>query len=136
MPDPSHVGRRYRAVAVVDGERVARFAAAVGGADGAPPGGGVPPTFAAVYCLMPTLAQVFADADLGMELAGLIHAEQSFTWPTPVRTGDVIDATAEIVAVETKRGLTFVTVQQEAQNQAGQPVCGGRSLLLLRGGNP
>jgi acyl dehydratase len=134
MPDQSHVGRRYVAPGqIVDAERVARFAAAVGGTEEAFAPGAVPPTFAAVYCLAPTLARLFADREVGIDLAGLIHAEQSFEWPVPVRPGDVVDASAELTSVESKRGLTFVTLDLEATNQAGETVCRGRSLLLMRG---
>jgi hypothetical protein len=135
LPDPSHAGRRYLAPGqVVDAERVGRFAAAVGGEGGPFQPGSVPPTFAAVYCLMPALAQLFADPELGLELAGLIHAEQSFEWPAPIRPGETLDASAEIVSVERKRGMTFVTVGIQASNRAGETVCRGSSLLLIRGG--
>jgi len=84
-------------------ERVAAYASAVSGADEVYSPGSVPPTFAAVYCLLPSLAEVLRDPELGIELAGLIHAEQSFEWPVPVRLGDVVAASAEIAAVESKR---------------------------------
>jgi hypothetical protein len=135
MPDQSHVGRRYVAPGqAVSAERVAEYAAALSGADEIFSPGSVPPTFAAVYCLLPALAEVFADPELGIELAGLIHAEQSFEWPVSVLPGDVVDASAEVTSVETKRGLTFVTVGLEATNQDGETVCRGRSLLLTRSG--
>lgn len=133
MPDPSHVGRRYAAPAqLISPERVAAYAAAVGGDDPTFSPGSVPPVFAAVYCVQPTLARMFADPELGIELAGLIHAEQSFEWPARVCPGDVLDASAEISSVETKRGMTFVTLGLEARNRGGETVCRGRSLLLLR----
>ncbi len=135
MPDTSHVGRRYLAPGQsVDHDRVTQFAEAVAGGDEVFEPGTVPPTYAAVYCLLPTLAQVFADPELGIDLAGLIHGEQSFEWPVPVRAGDVIDASAEIASVEVKRGLIFVTVGLEATNQSGAAVCRGRARLLIRGG--
>ena len=134
MPDASPVGRRFHAPGqVVDPERVARFAAAVAGDEPVLEPGGVPPTYAAVYCMMPTLARIFADPELGIELAGLIHVEQSFEWQATVRPGDVIDASAEITAVEQKRSLTLVSVGLEAHRGSGEPVCHGRSLLLIRG---
>jgi hypothetical protein len=134
VPDLSHVGRRYLAPGqVVSADRVAEYASAVSGADEVYSPGSVPPTFAAVYCLLPSLAEVLADAELGIELAGLIHAEQSFEWPVPVRTGDVVVASAEVASVEGKRGMTFVTLDLAATNQSGDTVCRGRSLLLLRG---
>jgi acyl dehydratase len=135
MLDPSHVGRRYEAPAeVVAAERVSAYAAAVAGPDAVFSAGSVPPTFAAVYCLMPALGQVFADPELGIDLAGLIHVEQSFEWASPVHPGDALLASAEVAAVESKRGLIFLTVDLAAVDGAGDTVCRGRSLLLFRGG--
>ena len=134
MPDRSHIGRRYRTAGqLVEAQRAALFAAAVSGGDEVFDPGSIPPTFAAVYCLMPTLALLFADVEVGISLAGLVHAEQSFEWPAPLHAGDVVDAVAEIASVERRRGLTFVTVRLEAANQAGEAVCRGRSLFLIRG---
>ena len=94
----------------------------------------VPPTYSAVYCLMPTLAQLFSDPQVGVNLAGLIHGEQVFEWPARVQPGDVVDASAEITAVEEKRGMTFVTLRVEASRPAdGAVVCRGRSLMIIRG---
>ena len=135
MPDRSHIGRRYEAPGqVIEPERSRRFAAAISGADGVPYPGQVPPTFAAVYCLGPTFAQLFTDAEVGVNLAGLIHGEQSFEWPAPVHEGDVVDASAEIVDVEDKRGMTFLTLAVEAKRPADdRVVCRGRSMMIIRG---
>jgi acyl dehydratase len=135
VPDPSHVGRRYEAPGqVVDGERARQMAAAIGGPDGSFEPEAVPPTFAAVYCLAPTLAQLFTDPEVGINLAGLIHGEQSFEFPEPVHAGDVIDASAEIVGVEDKRGMTFVTLAVEGKRVADAGVvCRGRSMMIIRG---
>jgi acyl dehydratase len=93
----------------------------------------VPPTFAAVYCLGPTLAQLFSDAEVGIDLAGLIHAEQTFEWPEQVRPGDVVDATTEITAVDAKRGMTFVRLAMEATRSGDQAVvCRGAALMIVR----
>jgi hypothetical protein len=138
MPNASHVGRRYQAPGqVVEPERAAAFASALAGSDPvAGDGGVVPPTFAAVYCLFPTLAQLFSDAEVGINLAGLVHGEQSFEWPAPVHPGDVVDATAEIASVEDKRGMTFVGIAVEATRQGdGATVCRGRALMIIRGGD-
>ena len=133
MPDQSHVGRRYQAAGqVVDGAAAAGFAAAIAGGDEVFEPGSVPPTFAAVYCLFPTLYQLFTDTEVGVNLAGLVHGEQRFEWPSPVRPGDVVDATAEIAGVEEKRGMTFLTIDQQATRQDGAVVCRGRSLMIIR----
>jgi hypothetical protein len=135
MADASHVGRRYSAPGqVVDGQRARHMADAIAGDDGPSEPDAVPPTFAAVYCLAPAFAQLFGDQEIGINLAGLIHGEQSFEWPAPVRAGDVVDANAEIVSVENKRGMTFVTLAVEARRPAdGVQVCRGRSMMIIRG---
>lgn len=133
MPDQSHVGRRYEARGqVVDGSAAAAFAEAIAGSDDVFSPGTVPPTYAAFYCLFPTLYQLFSDAEVGVNLAGLVHGEQSFEWPSPVRAGDVVDATAVIASVEEKRGMTFLGIDQEARTQDGAIVCRGRSLMIIR----
>ena len=138
MPDKSHVGRRYEAPGqVIEPERSRQFAAAIGGANGAAFAAGLAPTYAAVYALAPTFAQLFTDAEVGVNLAGLIHGEQAFEWPTPAHEGDVVDASAEIVGVEEKRGMTFLTLQVEARRPADdQVVCRGRSMMIIRGAQP
>lgn len=133
MADPSHVGRRYSAAGqVIKAERASAFARAVAGGDEPFDSGTVPPTFAAVYCLFPTLAQLFSDQEVGVQLSGLIHGEQSFEWPAPVRAGDVVDASAVITAIEEKRGMTFLTIDCEAQRQDGAIVCRGRATMIMR----
>ena len=133
MPDQSHVGRRYEAPGQqVDGTAAAAFAAAVAGDDDVFEPGVVPPTYAAVYCLFPTLYQLFSDSEVGVNLAGLVHGEQTFEWPSPVRAGDVVDASAVIAAVEEKRGMTFLSIEHQATRQDGETVCRGRSLMIIR----
>ncbi len=134
MPDLSHVGRRYTAPGQrIDPESAASMAAAIAGPDTVREPGGVPPTFAAVYCLGPTLAQLFTDPEVGINLAGLIHGEQSFEWPAPVQPGDVVDSSAEITSIESKRGMTFVRLAMESVRPADQAVvCRGTALMIVR----
>ena len=134
MPDKSHVGRRYEApgqhIAPESARAVAR---AIAGDTEVREPDAVPPTFAAVYCLGPTLAKLFGDPDVAMDLAGLIHGEQTFEWPEPVRPGDVVDATAEITSVDTRRGMTFVRLAMRAIRPADNAVvCRGTSLMIVR----
>ena len=134
MPDHSHVGRTYSAPGqAVEAERARAFARAIAGDDEVAEPDAVPPTFAAVYLLFPALGQVFTDAELGINLAGLIHGEQEFTFHSPVRPGDTVDSTARIASVEDKRGMTFVGVELDS-TRGGAPVCSGRALLIIRGG--
>lgn len=136
MPNATHVGRRYSAPGqVVDPDRARAMAHAIAGSDAPFEPDAVPPTYAAVYCLAPAFAQLFTDQEVGINLAGLIHGEQAFEWPAPVRPGDTVDASAEIISVEDKRGMTFVTLSVEAVRPAdGAVVCRGRSMMIVRGG--
>ena len=137
MPDASHIGRRYLAAGqVVDGERAHAFAQAIAGSGmGMVAADTIPPTFAAVYCLYPTLLLLFADTEVGINLAGLIHGEQSFEWPAAIHPGDVVDACAEITSVDIKRGMTFLGLTVAATRQGdGATVCTGRALMIIRGG--
>ncbi len=134
MPDPSHVGRVYRAPGlVVEAERARAFAEAIAGDDSVAEPDAVAPTFAAVYCLFPTLGQLFGDPEVGLNLAGLVHGEQQFSFHEPVRPGDVVDSQARIASVQEKRGMTFIGVELEAARDDGRPVCSGRALLIVRG---
>lgn len=136
MPDATHVGRRYEAPGqVVEGDRARALGLAIAGHDKPYEPEVVPPTFAAVYCFFPTLAQLFADEEVGMNLAGLVHGEQSFEWPAAIQAGDVVDCSAEIASVEEKRGMTFVGIELQSVRQSDQvTVCTGRALMIVRGG--
>ena len=130
------MGRRYEAPGqVVAGGQAEALGLAISGGDRPYQPDVVPPTFAAVYCLFPTLAQLFGDEEVGINLAGLVHGEQSFEWPAPVHAGDVVDSTAEIASVEEKRGMTFVGIDLKSVRQSDQvTVCTGRALMIVRGG--
>jgi hypothetical protein len=135
MPDASHVGRVYTAPGVViEGDRARAFAAAIAGEDGIAEPDAVPPTYAAVYCLFPTLGRLLGDPEVGINLAGLIHGEQQFTFDEPVLPGDVVDSEARIASVEEKRGMTFLGIDLRSTRDGGRPVCSGRALLIVRGG--
>jgi hypothetical protein len=134
VPDKSHVGRRYEAPGqLIAPDAAARMAAAIAGSHPVAEPGAVPPTFAAVYSLAPTLAKLFSDLEVGIDLAGLIHGEQSFEWPEPVHPGDVVDAAAEIVGIDTRRGMTFLRLEMEAvRPRDGAVVCRGTALMIVR----
>ncbi len=135
MPDVSHIGKRYEAPGqVIEAPQAAALAQAIAGDSPVFAEGAVPPSFAAVYCLFPTLGQLFMDEEVGINLAGLVHGEQSFEWPAPVYGGDVVDSSCEIASVEEKRGLTFVGIDCEAIRQSDKAtVCRGRALMIIRG---
>jgi acyl dehydratase len=133
MPDATNVGRRYTAPGqVIEGDRAASFAKAIAGSDPVTEPTAIPPTYAAVYLLFPALGQIFGDEEVGLNLAGLIHGEQSFAFHQPLKAGDVVDSEATIVSVDEKRGMVFVGVDMNATRQDGTPVCSGRALLISR----
>jgi hypothetical protein len=133
MPDASHVGRVYRAPGmVIEAERARAFAGAIAGGDAVAEPDAVPPTFAAVYCLFPTLGRILGDPEVGIDLAGLIHGEQQFSFHEPLRPGDVVDSEARIASVQERRGMTFVDVELET-TRGDRRVCSGRALLIVRG---
>ena len=117
---------------VIEADRVRAFAGAIAGDDAVAEPDAVPPTFAAVYCLFPTLGRILGDPEVGIDLAGLIHGEQQFSFHAPLRPGDVVDSQARIAGVQGRRGMTFVDVELEA-TRGDRPVCTGRALLIVRG---
>jgi len=123
------VGKRYPGVElVVDAERVARFAAAVGHA-----GGGVPPTFVTAPDLAAGLANVLADRDLGVDLARVLHGDQQYTWHRPLDVGETVVAVAEIEDIRGRPVLEFLTLRTEIRDASAELVCEGRATLIHRG---
>jgi len=112
----------------VEAKEVARYVDAVGAS-----GGGVPPLFAALYCLRPVMAALFDDVVVGVPRDGVIHSEQSLEWGVPVSEGDRIEAVGSIASIQEKRGLILVSLGLRAINQHGESVCTARTVLLQRG---
>jgi acyl dehydratase len=133
MIDPRFVGRTYQSDArPIDAAAVQRYAAAVGDLNPAYRAGAVPPSFAAVYCLRPPVEQLFADREVALDLAHLVHGEQRYTFLRPVRVGEVIRARGRLAELTSKRNLDFVTFETEALDAHGDPVCRGVSLFIIR----
>jgi acyl dehydratase len=84
--------------------------------------------------MFPALGQIFGDPEIGINLAGLIHGEQGFTFHEQVQPGDVVDSEATIASVDDKRGMTFVGVDMQSKRHDGTPVCSGHALLIIRAG--
>jgi hypothetical protein len=107
---------------------VAAFARALD----AEPGGGVPPTYAAVYALGTTAAQLFEDPDAAVDFAGLLHAEQEFTWERHPEVGETVTSQGRVAADVERRGMRFITFETDV-TAAGEPVCRSRALFVIRG---
>ncbi|GAB3715418.1 FAS1-like dehydratase domain-containing protein [Mariniluteicoccus flavus] len=134
MPISSdHVGRTYPATpayAVTRG-KIQEFAAALGDDDPAYAGADpiAPPTFAIVVSSK-AWEQVFADAELGLELSRTIHVDQSFAHARPLWAGDEVTATLTITGVRVRGQVDMVTLGVDIATTAGEPVCTVTSLVF------
>jgi acyl dehydratase len=148
--DQKHLGRRYGPFRYTVGlEEIRDFAVVVaGGAPGrvfaaepperphpwffdeeaarASPAGGIiaPPTFVVRFAMQP-FAAACADPALGLDLVKVLHGEQAFEFGNPVRPGDVLETTGEIVELREKAGMDFMTVRTTTTNQRGEVVVVG-----------
>jgi hypothetical protein len=122
-------GREYPPVTVdVDPDHVSAFAWAIG----ADPADGVPPTYAAVYCLGATAPQLFGDEDAAIDFARLLHAEQEFAWDRHPKVGDRVTSQARVSSDVSRRGLRFITLETDSKLKDGAPVCRSRALFVIR----
>jgi len=122
-------GKQYDPVTVdIDSEHVAAFAWAIG----ADPAEGVPPTYAAVYCLGATAPQLFGDSDAAVDFGRLLHAEQEFTWERHPEVGEKVTSQATVTSDQNRRGLRFVTLEADSKSEAGEQLCHSRALFVIR----
>ena len=123
-------GKRYDPVTVdIDEEHVSAFAWSIG----ADPAEGVPPTYAAVYCLGATAPQLFEDKEAAIDFGRLLHAEQEFTWERHPQVGDTVTSQATVTSDLTRRGLRFVTLEADSKSADGGQLCHSRALFVIRG---
>jgi hypothetical protein len=123
------VGKTYPSVDfVVEADRVAVFERAVGH-----PGDGVPPTLVTAPELAAGLSNVLGDPDLGVDLARILHGEQSYTWHRPLALGETVTASATIEEIRGRPALEFLTLRTAIVDASSTLVCEGRTTLILRG---
>jgi acyl dehydratase len=132
-PDRPKVGDASEPI-TFDVERgaIVRFAEAIGDdqpayADGA----AAPPTFPTTFNFrlpVPSLRAIDPER--------FIHGEQEYAYERPLRAGERITCAARIANVtdkETRLGpSTFVVVETEGRDEAGELVLTGRSTLIVR----
>ena len=122
-------GRTYPAVEFeIDKARVAAFARAIG----ADPSAGVPPTFAAVYCLGATAPQLFEDKEAAIDFSKLLHAEQEFEWARHPEPGETVTSRGRIASDMSRRGIRFVSFETETKGADGDGICKSRALFVIR----
>ncbi len=101
----------------------------------ADPAEGVPPTYAAVYCLGATAPQLFGDSEAAIDFARLLHAQQEFVWERHPNVGDSVTSQATITADQSRRGIRFVTLETDSKNAEGAQLCHSRALFVIRSGS-
>jgi len=125
----SLAGKTYPAVRVtLDRERVRRFARAVDHG-----GEGVPPTMLTVPEIEAGLRNVVSDPDLGVDLAHVLHGEQSYEWSRPAVAGETLIAEASIEGIRGRGAIQFLTLRTDIRDERGETVALARSTLLIRG---
>ena len=125
----SLAGKSYPAVRVtLDRERVRTFARAVDHR-----GAGVPPTILTVPEIEAGLRNVVSDPDLGVDLARVLHGDQSYEWSRPVVAGETLIAEASIESIRGRGAIQFLTLRTDIRDERGEPVALARNTLLIRG---
>lgn len=112
--------------------KVVEFAAATGGpgiASGAP-ADRVPATFPIVLGF--TAMQAFLD-EAGLDLARIVHGEQSFRYERPVRVGDVLTAALSVSGVRSLGGHDVIATTSAITDDTGALVCTTTATLVHRG---
>ena len=103
---------------------------------GADPGGGVPPTYAAVYALGTTARHLFEDEQAGVDFARLLHREQEFEWQRQPRVGETVTAQGRVTSDMERRGVRFITFESDVTAD-GEFICRSRAVFVIGGsGSP
>ena len=122
------VGKHYPAGShVIDAERVARFARAVG----APEGSGVPPTFLTTieFAGFPAILE---DPELELDFTRVVHGEQSYEWKRALQVGETVMATARIASIRSKGGNWFLAIETRVADESGGHIVTARATLIER----
>jgi acyl dehydratase len=98
------------------------------------PGRIVAPPMFAVTVTWNALMTAVMDPDVQADLLRLVHGEQDMEFANPIRPGDLINASAKIVSIETKASGETMTVEITASNQDGQRVNKTLFSAFIRGG--
>jgi len=138
------VGKRWDPVDFdVEGERIARYADAVGAtnpvhheAEAAKAAGFrdlvAPPMFCVVYS-GPALGPAILDPEVGMNFATMVHGAQEFAWAEPVCAGDLITTAVTCKSIDERDGRGFYVFESVSRNQDGAETVTGTWTNLVRG---
>jgi len=99
----------------------------------ASPTGGIVgfPGFAVAFAITP-FHEAVTDPAIGINLLMLVHGEQEFEFEEPIKPGDVMTTTGEIVEIYEKANMDFFVVTTESKNQTGKVAVKGRWMAVIR----
>jgi acyl dehydratase len=141
--NPALVGRTYPPVRYeVCREKLREFATAVGEHDplyhdeAAARAAGFAdlpavPTFPVVLSYQ-VGQRVYADPELGLDYARVLHGEQEFTYQRPVLAGDRLVATGQIARITSRARHEQMTVATRIETDGGELVCVASSTIVVR----
>jgi acyl dehydratase len=147
MADKSMIGRvMSRGTVDVEKGRLRFFAKAIGETDpvyidesaahdAGHPALPVPPTF--LFCLNSETSDLVATLkSLNMDLARILHAEQSFTYHRMAYAGDTLSFETKLADVYEKKGgaLQFVVQETRVTSQKGEHIADLRGVIVQRNG--
>jgi hypothetical protein len=131
MTDPRWVGRSYETPAFeVTARSIRDYMAATG--DSREQGDLVaPPTYAMVYGF-DAYWQLWTDQEVALDVAHLVHGEQSFTFHRPVRAGDRVKTTGRLTAINRRGNTEMVTFELSSKDARDEPVSEASALFVIR----
>lgn len=146
MIDKKHIGKVIPAFrTVTDAARLRFFAKATGetnpvyfdesaARDAGHPGLPLPPTF--LFSLELEQPDKSWRDEIGIQVARILHGEQSFTYHRMAYAGDMLLFECHIADIYDKKGgaLDFVVRETRVTNQKGEHVADMRSVLVHRNG--
>lgn len=133
MQSRDMIGHRFTPMrANVEAGRLRNFRKVIGCAD--PGEANAPPTYLFALEMLESDHPMAFVEELGIDVAKLLHSEQSFTYFAPVTGGDQILLETEVTDIFEKKGgaLLFVVQETKATNQHGAHVASVRRTLVVR----
>ncbi len=90
-----------------------------------------PPTFPIVFSLDAANVAMF-DPEVGLDYTRVVHGTQQFTYSRPLRPGDRLVTTVEIVSARTAAGSDILTVACASATEEGEHVVTSLCTLVAR----
>jgi hypothetical protein len=131
VTDPRFIGRSYESAPFeVSAESIRAYMRATGD-DREEADLVAPPTYAMVYGF-DVYMQLWKDQEVALNVARLVHSDQSFTFHRPVRPGDRIRSTGRITGISARGGMEMITFDCTATAVDGQPVSDASARFIIR----